>query len=104
MHRDRRRYGAAAARFACAYVAEADPDAGGRESAAMTYCCAMRSKFILAIVGDRKEVPYPVDVVDFQDFDNALPDGTPVLRIRFCPFCGKPPGNELRTTHNPLDL
>lgn len=70
----------------------------------MTYCCSMRAKFVLAIVGERADVPTPVDVVDFQDFENALPDGTPVLLIKYCPFCGKTPGKELRTTYNPLDL
>ncbi len=72
----------------------------------MTYCCAMRSKFILAIVGERRDMPTPVDVVDFQDFDNPLPDGTPVLRIKYCPFCGKIITRDapMRGTYNPGEL
>lgn len=68
------------------------------------YCCMMRAKFVLGIVGERRDMPTPVDVIDFQDFDNCLPDGTPILKIKYCPFCGQQPGPGMRVTHNPMDL
>ena len=55
----------------------------------MSYCCAMRLKFIIGILAEAKEVPDPVDIIDYLDFDNKTPDGRPVIRIRYCPFCGK---------------
>ena len=46
------------------------------------WCCKMRRHFVLGIVGVRKE-PYPVDLVDFIDFDKPSE-----IRIKYCPFCG----------------
>lgn len=60
------------------------------------YCCPMREKFLLGIVAENPEVPTPSDAVDFIDFDAKREDGKPVLRIKFCPFCGKPPAGPLR--------
>lgn len=54
-----------------------------------TYCCPMRARFLLGIVLENLEAPEPVDVIDFLDFDQKTPSGKPVLRIKFCPFCGK---------------
>jgi len=51
------------------------------------YCCGMRRKFLIAIVGERKDAPTPIDIVDFiLDFDRPRP----LVGIRFCPFCAKP--------------
>jgi hypothetical protein len=60
-----------------------------------SYCCKMREKFILGIVAERN-VPCPSDAADFMDFDQATPAGKPILRIKFCPFCGKPVAGPLR--------
>ncbi len=54
-----------------------------------TYCCKMREKFLLGIVAERPDLPTPVDAADFMDFDAKTEDDRPVLRIKFCPFCGK---------------
>ena len=55
----------------------------------MSYCCAMRLKFIIGILAEAKEVPDPVDIIDYLDFNVKTPDGRPVIRIKYCPFCGK---------------
>jgi hypothetical protein len=55
----------------------------------MTFCCAMREKYLIGILAENAELPTPSDVLDFMDFDNKAEDGRPVLRIRFCPFCGQ---------------
>lgn len=60
------------------------------------YCCPMREKFVLGIVAEALDVPTPVDAADFMDFDEAAEDGRPILRIKFCPFCGKPVAGPLR--------
>jgi hypothetical protein len=54
-----------------------------------TYCCKMREKFVVGIIGVNADVPEPVDLIDFLDFDVKTPGGRPILHIRFCPFCGK---------------
>jgi hypothetical protein len=61
----------------------------------MDYCCKMREKFVLGIVAER-EVPCHADAADFMDFDQVTQDGRPILRIKFCPFCGKPVTGPLR--------
>ncbi len=61
-----------------------------------TYCCPMRQKFLIGIVAEREDLPTPVDAADFMDFDEKSEDDRPVLRIRFCPFCGKPVTGPLR--------
>lgn len=48
----------------------------------------MRARFILGVVGEDTRAPEPVDVVDYLDFDVRLPNGKPILRIKWCPFCG----------------
>jgi hypothetical protein len=45
---------------------------------------------------ERKDLPTPTDDVDFLDFDRQMADGRPVLRIKFCPFCGRPVAGPLR--------
>lgn len=60
------------------------------------YCCPMRKKFVLGIVAEAPDVPTPVDAADFMDFDEAAEDGRSILRIKFCPFCGKPVAGPLR--------
>lgn len=54
----------------------------------MTYCCAMRARFVLGIVAENPAYPTPSSVIDYMDWDAKLEDGTAVLRIAFCPFCG----------------
>lgn len=51
----------------------------------------MRARYVMAIVAENVDAPTPVDVVDFQDFETQTPDGRPILRIKYCPFCGKTP-------------
>lgn len=53
------------------------------------YCCKMREKFVVGILAENAELPMPIDVIDFQDFDHKAPDGRPFLKILFCPFCGR---------------
>ena len=53
------------------------------------YCCKMREKFVVGILGINPTVPEPVDLVDFLDFDVKTPGGRPILHIKYCPFCGK---------------
>lgn len=53
------------------------------------WCCQMRRKFLIGIVGHMNTVPDAVDVVDFMDFERTAESGAPILRIRFCPWCGK---------------
>ena len=54
------------------------------------YCCKMREKYLVAIVAEDNTVETPIDVVDLMDFDVKSPDNRPVIRIKYCPFCGKP--------------
>lgn len=53
-----------------------------------SYCCLMRQKFLIGIVKEDTTVKSPADVLDFMDFDNVAADGRPILRIKWCPFCG----------------
>lgn len=62
----------------------------------MTFCCAMRERFLLGIVAENKKVQVPTEAVDFMDFDAKTPDGRPILKIKFCPFCGKPVAGPVR--------
>lgn len=50
------------------------------------FCCAMREYFVLAILRNPKIKKEPSEIVDFVSMGEA----GPVIRIRFCPFCGKP--------------
>jgi hypothetical protein len=61
-----------------------------------TYCCPMRQKFLIGILAEREDLPTPVDAADFMDFDETSGDDRPILRIKFCPFCGKPVVGPLR--------
>jgi hypothetical protein len=58
-----------------------------------TVCaCPFRKKIAIAIIGvlDEAECGVPdSELIDILDTDLAGPDGKPVLRIRYCPWCGK---------------
>lgn len=54
----------------------------------MSFCCEMRRRFLISIVGEFLEAPKPKDLVDFLDFDQKDQEGKPIIRIKFCPFCG----------------
>ncbi len=66
------------------------------EEGVMEYCCPMRLKYVIGIVAEDAKAPTPIDVIDYQDFDNTASDGRPVLRIKYCPFCGSPVKGPLR--------
>ncbi len=52
---------------------------------AIDYCCQMRRKFLVGIIAEDLRLPSPIDMVDcIVDFGPPV-----VIRIRFCPFCGK---------------
>ena len=61
-----------------------------------TYCCKMREKFLVGIIAENPQLPTPVDAADFMDYDAKADDDRPILRIKFCPFCGKPIAGPLR--------
>ena len=53
------------------------------------YCCNMRQRMIVGIVGVNQQVPEPVEIVDFVvSFTNQL--GGTTIGFKFCPWCGKP--------------
>lgn len=53
------------------------------------FCCAMRQRFVVAIVGVNPNVAEPTEVVDFVvDFQNE--SGGTTLGFKYCPWCGKP--------------
>ena len=54
------------------------------------YCCKMREKYLIGIIMENVEVPQPIDAIDFIDFEIPHPEGKLVIRIKYCPFCGKP--------------
>ena len=56
------------------------------------FCCQMRRKYLVGIVAENPEIPQPTEAVDFIDFEAEHPEGKIVMRIKFCPFCGKEPG------------
>ena len=60
------------------------------------YCCPMRPKFVLGIVAEAPDVQTPVDAAGFMEVNEAAEGGRPILRIKFCPFCGKPVAGPLR--------
>lgn len=66
------------------------------------FCCGMREHFVLGIVAERVDVPVPVDAADFIDFTAKMPNGKPVIRIKFCPFCGQAIKGPLRVFENPM--
>lgn len=53
------------------------------------YCCSMRRKFLVGIVGEDTSLPLPTEAADFIDFDEPPENGQVTMRIRFCPFCGQ---------------
>lgn len=65
------------------------------------YCCKMREKYMVCIVAENAELPTPVDAVDFMDFDLKAADGRTVIRIKYCPFCGKPITGPMRILGEP---
>lgn len=58
------------------------------------YCCRMRQKFLVGILGEDVGVEAPLELADF--VVNWEPK--PCLSLRFCPFCGTriPPDAKLR--------
>lgn len=58
------------------------------------FCCKMRQKFLIGIIAENPSVPMPIDAADCIDFSAEGPIHPetgklrPVIRIRFCPFCG----------------
>lgn len=59
------------------------------------YCCAMRRHFLIGIIAIA-EAPTPIEAVDFIDFDQKTRDDRPIIKIKFCPFCGKQVHGPLR--------
>jgi len=55
----------------------------------------MREHFLIGIVGERPS-PVPIEAADFMDFDRRDFKNRPVVRIRFCPFCGRDVRGPLR--------
>ena len=68
----------------------------GNNTVIKPYCCEMRRRFIIGIVAEDKNVPTPYAVCDFLDYKIKSPDGRPVIRIRYCPFCGEEIKGDLR--------
>lgn len=60
------------------------------------FCCKMREKYMVSIVAENAAVKEPAEVLDFMDFDVKTDDGRPIIRIKFCPFCGRPVAGPLR--------
>lgn len=64
-------------------------------------CCQYRRKFVVGILGVLPEEQCGVadsEIADLIDFALPSPSGKPVIRFRFCPWCGKPftPDSEIR--------
>lgn len=66
----------------------------------MTFCCKMREKFLIGIVAENPHVPVPTEAIDFMDFEHKTPDGKPVLRIKWCCFCGSKETGMLRVMND----
>ena len=52
------------------------------------FCCKMREKYVVSIVGVAENIPEPVDIVDHLDFDIKSPNGFPIIYLSYCAFCG----------------
>jgi hypothetical protein len=61
-------------------------------------CCQMNAKFITGLVGERRDIPAPIGVVDFiEEWNGSRPvknrrtgvGNTVFMRMRYCPFCGE---------------
>lgn len=51
----------------------------------MKFCCTMRERFLISIIGEDKNAPQPENLVDFViDWERNLP----LIAIAYCPFCG----------------
>jgi len=64
--------------------------------------CNMRKKIALGILGVLPEEVCGVSdsaLADFMSFDSSGPNGEPVLRLRFCPWCSNVIEKEERITH-----
>lgn len=49
------------------------------------YCCGMRERFVVGIVGVNEDAKDPPEIVDFAiAFSPRL-----VIAIKYCPFCAK---------------
>jgi hypothetical protein len=56
---------------------------------AKTFCCAMRAKYLLGLVGVFQDCPVPAEFPDFVLDWGCKAEGKPmVFAIKFCPFCG----------------
>lgn len=56
-------------------------------------CCDLRKKIIITIFKIQSEAECGIGdiaLVDAVDFELKTPCGRPVLRINYCPWCGKP--------------
>lgn len=56
-------------------------------------CCLYRRKLVIGLLAVLPEEECGVkdsEVADLIDFDLQAPSGKPVIRVRFCPWCGKP--------------
>lgn len=65
------------------------------------YCCKMRRHFVLGIRA-RTFTPVPTEVVDFvSEWGQA--GSKNIIRIKFCPFCGRElgPDQTVRTIKDP---
>ena len=70
--------------------------AAGATPPSMKFCCKMREKFLIGIVAERTDLPTPVEAVDSIDFEQKSQGGRTIVRIKFCPFCGKAVDGPLR--------
>lgn len=49
-----------------------------------SYCCPMRARFLVAIVGVDQRSPEPLELADYVlQWSPSI-----IVGIRFCPFCG----------------
>lgn len=60
------------------------------------WCCKMRERFVLGIIAENPNVDIGADAVDCIDFGASK--SKPVIKIRFCPFCGVAVRGPLRIT------
>lgn len=54
-----------------------------------TWCCGMRRRFLIGLMMEFVKEPKPPELVNFLDWDRKGPTDKPVIKIKFCPFCGK---------------
>ena len=68
--------------------------------------CSLRKKIVVNITQVLSEEESGISdsaLVDVLDFELNGPKGQPVLRIRFCPWCGKRAPKPERITHFEVD-